>query len=472
MNEQELLDRVMGAARALAGEAAREAAREVAAAGAREIGAAAADAYGTASVCARGVDAREAGARGADVREDRLSRLEDLFRERFGEPQGPAVLASAPGRLELAGNHTDHQGGCVISAAIEDRAWALAAPNGRDEIRLYMEGFGLACVDLSDPAWMDPVVAERGQSVSMARGMAASFARKGGLLSGFDAVTVSDIPVGFGVSSSAAFEMLMGACVEGLFGCSPEEADRVALALTGMEVERAYFGKPSGAQDQLTSALGGIVAMDFSTEIPLAEPVAFNLEECAYVPCLIDSLCDHSLYNDEFASIPLDMCEVAEWFGVQLLEEIDRTEFFARMPELRSALGDGKALRALHYFDETRRVKAQRACLESGDFEGFLAHARMSGASSAQYLQNVSPKADGTGGYQPAMLILALCAHHLADAGAWRIHGGGFGGSVLAFVPRERIGGFVAALNASLGYEACTLVGVGRQGVHWERIRG
>lgn len=447
MNEQELLNRVLGAARELVEEAAREAAREVNARVVSEVAA-------RAEVCSR----------------DKLALLKQSFAKHFGEPAGAFVYASAPGRLELAGNHTDHQGGCVISAAIEDRAYALAAPNGRDEIRLYMDGFGFASVDLSDELWLDPHESERGRSVSMARGMASAFARKGGELRGFDVVTSSDIPVGFGVSSSAAFEMLMGACVEGLFGCDVEDLDRVSLALTGMDVERGFFGKPSGAQDQLTSAVGGIVAMDFSSEVPTAEPVAFDLGECAYLPCLIDSRCDHSLYNDEFATIPLDMHEVAQWFGVELLEGVDRAEFFARLPELRAALGDGKALRALHYFDETRRVKAQRACLERGDFEGFLAHARMSGASSAQYLQNVSPKADGTGAYQPAMVILSLCAHLLADAGAWRIHGGGFGGSVLAFVPRGEEDDFVRAMNSSLGYEACTLVGISDRGVHWERL--
>lgn len=447
MNEQELFSRVLGAARELVGEAAHEAAREVNARAVREVAA-----------CAEAQS------------DDKLDLLKQSFAEHFGEPAGAFVYASAPGRLELAGNHTDHQGGCVISAAIENRAYALAAPNGRSEIRLYMDGFGFASIDLSDAQWADPRESERGKSVSVARGMAARLCPEDDSIKGFDVVTTSDIPVGFGVSSSAAFEMLMGACVEALLGAHEEELDRVAFALTGMDVERGYFGKPSGAQDQLTSAVGGIVAMDFSNEVPTAEPIAFDLGECAYLPCLIDSRCDHSLYNDEFATIPLDMYEVAQWFGVKVLEDVDRAEFFARLPELRTALGDGKALRALHYFDETRRVKAQRTCLEQGDFEGFLAHARLSGASSAQYLQNVSPKADGTGAYQPAMVILSLCAHLLADAGAWRIHGGGFGGSVLAFVPRGQEDDFVRTVNASLGYEACTLVGISDRGVHWERL--
>ena len=193
------------------------------------------------------------------VREAKLAQLRERFASAYGEPMGAFVLASAPGRLELAGNHTDHQGGCVISAALGQRAWALAAENGLDEIRLTMGGFGEASISLSDSGWMEPVAAERGFSVSMARGMAAAFARRGGVVRGFDAVVASDIPSGFGVSSSAAFEMLMGACVEGLFGrpARTDDFDAVELALCGMEVERAYFGKMSGAQDRITSAVGG-----------------------------------------------------------------------------------------------------------------------------------------------------------------------------------------------------------------------
>lgn len=397
-----------------------------------------------------------------------LEGLKRDFAVAFGEAKhGPLVLASAPGRLELAGNHTDHQGGCVISAAIDSRAWALAAPNGKQVIRLSMKGFGEAEIDLADASWMEPVEEERARPISMARGMAAAFVRKGGAIAGFDVVTDSDIPVGFGVSSSAAFEMLMGVCLQGLF--APDaKLDRIELALTGMNVECEYFGKPSGAQDQLTSAVGGVVAMDFSTEVPSAEQMPFDAASCDYVPCLIDSRCDHSLYNDEYATVPVDMREVAAWFGCKGLEEVGFERFAANLAAVRAELGDAKALRALHYFDETRRVREQRSCLEAGDFEAFLRLANLSGASSAQYLQNVSPKGDGTGAWQPAMVILALCAHLLGDRGAWRIHGGGFGGSVLAFVPRERLDGFVRSMNELLGYDACRLMGFGAPGAQWE----
>ncbi|MBQ9955865.1 MAG: galactokinase [Eggerthellaceae bacterium] len=404
------------------------------------------------------------------IRDMRCAELKERFSGAFGEPAGPFVLASAPGRLELAGNHTDHQGGRVVSTAIGHRAWALCAENGRNEIRLCMEGFGDACISLSDEAWTRPVPEERGCSVAIARGMAALFARRGGNVRGFDVVTTSSIPVGFGVSSSAAFEMLMGACVEGLFGCSAGEVDRVALALEGMEAERSYFGKMSGAQDQITSAVGGVVSMDFAPAVPDVRQIAFDVDACDYVPCLIDSRCDHSLYNDEYDAVPGDMFAVARLFGCERLGEVGFEDLLARLDEVRAEVGDAVALRALHFFAETRRVGWQCDCLEKGDFEGFLAQARLSGASSAQYLANVSPRADGTGWYQPAMVILALCAQLLGKRGAWRIHGGGFGGSVLAFVPRDEADSFEQAMNACLGYEACRFVSLGARGVEWERL--
>lgn len=400
----------------------------------------------------------------------KLERLRGMYLQAFGEPTGEFVLASAPGRLELAGNHTDHQGGLVISGSIRQRAWALCAENDRSEIRLIMDGFGEASFSLLDEDWLDPRREERGRSVSMARGMAATFVRKGGVVRGFDVVTVSDIPSGFGVSSSAAFEMLMGACVEGLFGRSCDKVDLIDLALTGMAVERDYFGKMSGAQDQITSAVGGVVAMDFKQSVPAVHPVAFEVDGCAYVPCLIDSCCDHSLYNDEYDAVPLDMFEVASLFGRERLGELTLGDLLCRLGDIRGELGDAKAMRALHFFAETRRVAWQKECLERGDFEAFLSHVRLSGASSAQYLANVSPRSDGSGCRQPAMVILALCAQLLGGRGAWRIHGGGFGGSVLAFVPRDEADAFERSMNACLGYDACNFVSLSSRGVMWERL--
>lgn len=398
------------------------------------------------------------------------ARLRRRFEERFGTVEERAfALASAPGRVELAGNHTDHQGGRTISTAIDRRMFALAAPNGTDEMHVIMEGFGEALVDVRD---LEPRAEERGTSTALVRGMAAAYAREGGTLRGFDAVTCSNVPSGCGVSSSAAFEMLMGMLIRAVCdepGRDPNR-DHVRLALDGSWAEAVYFGKPTGAQDQLASAFGGIVALDFAGAAPQVSPVAFDVGASGHKLLLVDSRCDHARHTDEFVAVPADMFAVARRFGRERLEDVPFASFLADLPAVRAELGDRAALRALHYFEETRRVAAQRRALEAGDFAAFLSLARQSGASSAQFLQNVSPRADGSGAEQPAMTVLALCAHLLGGRGAYRIHGGGFGGSVLAFVPEEEADAFRTRMDELLGYDACLSVAIGAPGACAQRI--
>ncbi|ROT89247.1 galactokinase [Gordonibacter urolithinfaciens] len=402
--------------------------------------------------------------------EEALECLKGRFADRFGVMAGRALaFASAPGRVELAGNHTDHQGGRTISTAIDRRMFALAAPNGEDVIHVSMEGFGEAAIDVED---LEPRAEERGSSAALVRGMAAAYVRAGGALRGFDAVTCSDIPAGCGVSSSAAFEMLTGLLIRAL--CDPEGLDPrrslVRLALDGSWAEDVHFGKPTGAQDQLASAFGGIVALDFAGAEPRVSPVAFDVRASGHALFLVDSRCDHSRYTDEFVAVPADMFAVAKRFGRERLEDVPCEAFLEDLAGVRAELGDRAALRALHYFEETRRVAAQRRALEKGDFPAFLALVRQSGMSSAQFLQNVSPRADASGAEQPAMVALALCAHLLGERGAYRIHGGGFGGSVLAFVPDAEAEAFRARMDALLGFEACLPVAVGAPGACARRI--
>lgn len=436
--------------------------------------------------------------------------LRALYSAHFGEltadqssQSSPfAVYASAPGRIELAGNHTDHQGGCTISTAINARAYALAVPNGTMCIHVFMEGFGEARIALSD---LEPHESERETPAALIRGMAAAYAAGGNQLTGFDMVTYSDIPVGRGLSSSAAFEVLVGAVLRAVDSPTAlaEPEDLITLALEGAWTEQRYFGKPCGAQDQLASVCGGIDLLDFSSERPTATPLETELRSAPYTLFLIDSRCDHSLYTDEFAAIPADMRAAAAFFGCTRLEDVSVPLFLEQLTDARAKLGDRVVLRALHYFEETKRVKAQAHALQANDFDTFLQNMRFSGASSAQYLQNISPRADGTGASQPVMVILALCAQ-LLDGGllmdtpqrlddslsednrlqshdvslenktqrhsAYRIVGGGFGGSVLAFVPNELAGAFEASMNAALGYDACSSYEIGAPGVYVERV--
>lgn len=431
--------------------------------------------------------------------------FDEAFASRRGQDEKTSfVLASAPGRMEIAGNHVDHQGGRVISGAIDERTWGLAAENGLSCIRVVMDGFGTDVIDLDDPAWLEPHAVERESSAALVRGMVAAFVQAGGAVRGFDAVTTSDVPPGCGLSSSAAFEVMMGALVEGLFGAtsSPADAllptgedagqseaakdlgapaalaregvpvplDAVAVALAAVRVEQRYFGKPCGPQDQLASACGGVVTIDFAPEVPQVTGLDVDTAAYGYATVLIDSRHDHSLHQDEFSAIPADMRMVANMLGVTRLGDTTAEALLDQLAAVRSALGDRRAMRALHYFDEVERVNVQRAALEAGDFSLFLKNVRLSGASSAQFLQNVSLRDPGSETRQPAMVIQSLCAHLLEEKGAWRIHGGGFGGSVLAFVPLDDVDAFTAAMNQLLGYEACQVVAVGGAGV-WA-VRG
>lgn len=403
--------------------------------------------------------------------EEEKALLQATHAERFGTVADGRALAfaSAPGRVELAGNHTDHQGGRTISTAIDRRMFALAAENDSDEIRVSMEGFGEAAMNVRD---LEPRAEECGTSCSLVRGMAAAYARAGGKLRGFDAVVRSDIPAGCGVSSSAAFEMLLGMLIRAVCDKDGQDPGRelTALALDGSWAEGLYFGKPSGAQDQLASAYGGIVGLDFAGEKPRISRVEFDVRASGHVLYLVDSRCDHSAHTDEFVAVPADMQAVAKRFGCERLEDVPYEAFLAELAQVRAQLGDRAALRALHYFEETRRVLAQQRALSLDDFDAFLQLVRQSGASSAQFLQNVSPCGDGSGNAQPAMVVLALCAHLLGAQGAYRIHGGGFGGSVLAFVPEDEARSFAPAMDALLGYEACMPVSIGARGAYAERI--
>lgn len=395
--------------------------------------------------------------------------LRALYADYYGSFTS-GVFASAPGRVELAGNHTDHQGGRTISAAIDRRVFALAAPNETDEIHVYMEGFGKGTISLS---CLEPREEEKETSIALVRGMAAAFAQEGKPLGGFNLVTHSDIPVGRGLSSSAAFEVLVGATIRALFDPSTPQTPSAltTLAFEGVSTEQNYFGKPCGAQDQLASAFGGIVAIDFANDTPKISRIDFDIRTHSYSICLIDSNTDHSAYTSEYAAIPADMFAVAQHFNRTRLEDVDFHDFLKQMPIIREKLGDRLTLRALHYFEETGRVLAQQKALTQGDFEHFLELVSLSGSSSAQFLQNVSPRSDIEGTEQSAMIILALCAHLLESStpkGAYRIHGGGFGGSVLAIVPNQNLETFTASISKYLGYEACLSVEVGGPGVQAE----
>ena len=362
-----------------------------------------------------------------------------------------SVFVRMPGRIEVAGNHVDHQGGRALTATVERFITIHAAPNDTSIIRITSPGFSNTVID-SDDIEMHPE--ERFTSAAIVRGVVAALKAHGVPVGGFDAEVTSTIPVGRGLSSSAAYELALVSTIAKLFGDgSLDPETRVKVALTA---EQEYFGKPCGAMDQRAIAYRGLVAHDFSREAQEQGKVIRKLDvdfsEFGHYICLVDTHCDHSLYPEEYSQVVTDMNAVAEFFGEARLGELDEQRFRDGFDEARQALGDQPVLRAMHFYNEVRLVDARVAALEAGDMEGFLSATRLSGASSAAFLQNVSTTDHRT---QPAMIALAAVQSALGKDGACRIHGGGFGGTILAFVPKDRYDEIAKQINALLGEGSC-----------------
>ena len=377
----------------------------------------------------------------------------------------PTIVRScAPGRTELAGNHTDHQGGCVIAAAISCDVYMEAQPNGTSEAHVESEGFPAFSIDLTSDL---PRAEEVNTTAALVRGIVAGMRALGVRVGGFDLRVRSTVPSGGGLSSSAAFELALAWALLGLDGLGdanvmPDDL-AVRLAKVGQVAERDWFGKSCGLMDQLAVALGGVCAMDFSQESPRIERLDFDFSQCGYALCLVDAHCDHSRYTHEYSQVPRDMAAVAAFLGEKTLSQVGENAFRSRFAEVRATLGDVPALRALHYFHESRLVDARADALRRGDFDAFLHYTRMSGASSAQYLQNVSVFNRES---QPAMIALGVVDALLAGEGACRIHGGGFGGTIQAFVPLPLLETFNSDVDELLGKGSCQVYQVGCEGAH------
>ena len=360
---------------------------------------------------------------------------------------------SAPGRVELGGNHTDHQHGCVLAAAVDLEMRAAVTPNHDGVIRVFSQGF--APVEVALGGWT-PRPEERNTTAALVRGMAAQFIRRGAALTGLDVRVTSQVPVGSGLSSSAAFEVLLGRVFSGLCcggSVSPED-----IARMGQTAERDYFGKPCGLMDQMASSVGGLVYMDFADPAhPATERIDCDLGASGYGLFIVGSGADHADLTADYAAIPAELEQVCRVFGAEVLRQVDETEFYRRLPAVRAAAGDRAALRAIHVFDENRRAAAEAEALRKGDFPAFLALVNASGASSWQYLQNVT---SGDPRQQALAVTLAVCRHALGGQGAVRVHGGGFAGTALAFVPDDRREMFRRTVEQTLGTDKCRLLSV------------
>lgn len=374
-----------------------------------------------------------------------LSHLTELFEDAFGPVGDRRVLhVHAPGRSEISGNHTDHEGGHVIAAALDVAVDGIARPNGTNTVRVASEGYSLIEVGLDT---LDVVEDEKGTTASLVRGMAHEVAANGGTPAGFDLAMTCTVPSGGGLSSSAAVEGAFGRAMEALWSVTP--AEPVALAQMSQRTENNYYGKPCGLMDQAAVCLGGLAFMDFEDSAnPKTQKLELDFEKYGHALVLVKVGADHAASTDDYAAVPGEMQAIAAKLGHARLCEVDKADFDRNVPALREEFGDRAVLRCIHYWYENDLVDRRWEALQSADIDAFLSLTRASGASSAMYLQNVVAE---LGREQPAMYALGLAEHILNGRGAVRIHGGGFGGTIQAFVPLDLVDQFIERMDYWLG---------------------
>ena len=378
------------------------------------------------------------------------------YRAHF-EADDEIMLCSAPGRTEIGGNHTDHQHGCVLCAAVDRDMTAAVSMNRDGVIRLYSEGFGGLTVNTADLAAKKT---ERYTSSALVRGLLSAFSEKGAALSGLDIYMRSDVPAGSGMSSSAAFEVLLGTAFNEAFhaGLSPLD-----IAKAGQYAENTYFGKPCGLMDQMASAFGGVLFIDFhDPQEPFVETISRTPEDMGISVCLIDTGASHEGLTADYAAVTAECRQVAKYFGKEVLADVRSEELLKEIPKLKGTVPDRAILRALHFFHETGRAKKEAEALKKGNSEEFLKLVRASGKSSYELLQNVIPC--GAAEHQEMALALSLAEGILGEKGAVRVHGGGFAGTIQAFVPTKQREEFAARMDGFLGKGSCRIVKVRREG--------
>lgn len=380
-----------------------------------------------------------------------LNRHEQLFHE-----TREVLMVSAPGRTEIGGNHTDHNKGKVLAAAIN--LDTLSAVSARDdlEVHLYSDGYQPIVVDLSH---LEPVKEEEGTTTALIRGVAAKMAELGYKIGGFNAAVTSNVASGSGLSSSAAFEVMTCAILDALY--NGFTMDYIQRAKISQFAENVYFGKPSGLLDQMASSAGGLVTVDFRHDDPEVHPLSFDFAQYGYALVVVATGGSHADLTDDYAAIPTEMKQVAAQFGEPYLRRVRPEEFYQALPKLRGKVSDRSLLRAMHFYEENDRVTRQVAALKKKDLFAFLWEIICSGRSSYMYLQNVYAHTED----QSLSLALALAEHMLLDKdGAWRIHGGGFAGTTLNFVPQAHLKSFIDTMEATFGEHSCHVLDIRPEG--------
>ena len=369
------------------------------------------------------------------------------FHQLFPDRQDIRIF-SAPGRTEIGGNHTDHQRGCVIAGAVNLDAIAMVSFHNDGCIRLQSEGFDMITIDLEDTG-IHP--GERGTS-AIIRGIAARFKQLGICVKGFDAYCTSDVICGGGISSSAAFEMLICTIIDAQY--HSERCSALEMARIGWFAETVYFGKKCGLLDQTVSSYGGLVGIDFSdVENPVVEKIDYDFTKSGYTLCITDTKSSHEDLTDDYVAIRDEMEAIASYFGKRVLSQVDEAVFYENIPALRQMTTDRAIMRAAHFFNETKRAKEEAESLKNGDFDTFLQLVNASGDSSSALLQNLYSTKDPT--KQDLPLAIMVSKRILGGKGAVRVHGGGFAGTIQAFVPNNLVDRYAAEMEKIFGVGAC-----------------
>ena len=366
-------------------------------------------------------------------------------------------IYSVAGRSEVGGNHTDHQHGCVLAASINLDAIAMVMPQ-EDVIEVVSDNFNIEKINIHDLTKKDN---ELGTSEALIRGVVYKLKELGYKVGGFKAAITSDVLMGAGLSSSAAFEGLIGTIISGLY--NNMEIDMVTIAKVGQFAENEYFGKPCGLMDQCACAVGGLISIDFNDPAaPVVKHVDVDFSKYNHSLCIVDTKGSHADLTDEYAAVPAEMKKIVHYFNKDVLRDVNEEEFYACIPSLREFAGDRAVLRAIHFFNENKRVGKLVSALDLDDFDGFKYYIQESGNSSYKFLQNVYASSDPQN--QAVSLALALSENILGDHGVCRVHGGGFAGTIQAFVENDYVETYKQAIEKTFGKDSCHVLKVRAKG--------
>ena len=393
----------------------------------------------------------------ASLQPERYARAIEEFTKAFPGID-PQAIFSAPGRTEIGGNHTDHQHGEVLAASINKDAIAVVSPLNSDSVNVLAEGFGMTKIDINDLELKED---EKGTTSALIRGVLAGLKNSGYTLGGFNAYITSDVLIGAGLSSSAAFETLVGTIVSGLY--NDMSVDAVKIAKIGQYAENTYFGKPCGLMDQTACSVGNLVYIDFMDPAePKVRHIDFDFSKTGYSLCITDTKGSHADLTDEYAAVPNEMRTVASLLGHSVLRSVTMDDILDNIEMLRANAGDRAVLRAIHFVNETKRARDEAGALEQSDFGRFLSLVKLSGDSSFKYLQNVYTNKDVT--VQNVSLALAVSDSALGSGEVSRVHGGGFAGTIQAFVKNENAAKYQALMNKVFGAGACEILSIRKYG--------